>query len=77
MSCTTGSCNVIVRSARPPEVNVRDQWNIAARRFLKPVRKVMCTKSHISQPRNPDSRRPLKLTTAWKREIVAMLPRSR
>ena len=37
----------------------------------------MCTNSHITHPRNPDSRSPLKLTTAWKREMVAMLPRSR
>ena len=53
------------------------QWNIAERRFLKPVRKVMCTNSHIIQPRKPDTRSRLKLTTALKREMVAMLPRSR
>ena len=37
----------------------------------------MCTSSHINHPRNPDSRTFLKLTTALKREMVAMLPRSR
>ena len=37
----------------------------------------MCTKAHISQPMNPPTLMPLKLTIALKREIVAMLPRSR
>jgi len=47
------------------------------KRFLKPVRKVTWTTSHISHLRNPDNRRPLKLTTARNQKMVAMLPRSR
>ena len=45
--------------------------------FLNPVMNVRWTNSHISHPRNPATRIPLKLTTARKRETIAMLPRSR
>ena len=68
-------CIVIVRCGRLLPMKVIAHRGSVARRFLKPVMKARWTKSHISHPRNPERRIPLKLTTALKREIVAMLPR--
>ena len=39
--------------------------------------KVRCTNIHISQPNHPEKRLPLKLTIARRREMAAILPRSR
>ena len=70
-------CIVIVRWGRPFPMKVNAQRGMVARRFLKPVMNARWTNSHAIQPRKPERRMPLKLTTARNREMVAMLPRSR
>ena len=45
---------------------------------MKPIRYITCTTSHISQAMNPENLILLPMEhTAWKREIVAMLPLSK
>ena len=68
---------MIVRSSRALPTNAVSHLTSAIQRFLKPVRNVRWTNAHISQPMKPPTLMPLKLTIARKREIVAMLPRSR
>ena len=68
---------VRVRSLRPLPMKLRVQPRIVVNLFLNPVMNARCTNSHINHPRKPATRIPLKLTTARKREMVAMLPRSR
>src|SRR3989442_143918 len=72
------ACSIeIVRSSRDRPTNELIHLNRAMKRFLKPVRNVRWTNSHISQPMKPETRTPLKSTTALKRAMLAMLPRSR
>ena len=77
MTRAVACCIVIVRSSRALPTKADSHLKSAIQRFLKPVRNVRCTNAHISQPMNPPTLMPLKLTIALKREIVAMLPRSR
>ena len=69
--------NVRVRWLRSLPRKLRVHPRIVVNLFLKPVMNARWTNSHISHPRNPATRIPLKLTTARKRETIAMLPRSR
>ena len=58
-------------------MNAIVQLAMVAIRFLNPVRNARWTISHASHPMSPESRAGPSATTARKREIVAIDPRSR
>ncbi|MFO7586903.1 MAG: hypothetical protein R6X22_02425 [Gemmatimonadota bacterium] len=52
-------------------------WSSTASRFRNPTRVIRWTNSHVSQARNPLTRRDPRTATARRRPIVAIVPLSR